>query len=325
MQGPPTDRVGPTGQRGPGRGRVQPCLPRESRPGRRRGDGPEAPLDGSASASCHLGRPQPPRGVGHLRTVASEAGRDRADSVPPVLRIAFVSAPGSSVFMEELLAGVGDAVRRVGGARTSRSSPTTAWCPTWSTARPSRSSYRTSTWPSPPTSRQPCWPAPSPSAWSTRVRRTFRASVVPRRGSVPGSRSRSARWKRLPTRGLDGTLFPMGYVPRWDLWGGLPVDRDVDVVYLGTADPRRPAASGHAARSLVRVAHRAADPAARADDRGRGLTSSSVRTSGGSWRGARSSSTCIAVRRPRWSGSGSWRRSTTAAWSSPRRRRTSAR
>ena len=70
----------------------------------------------------------------------------------------------------------------------------------------------------------------------------------------------------LAELGLDGTLFPLGHVPRWDRWGGGPVERDVDVAYLGTADPRRLGILAHAARLAGRAAHRAAGAPARADD-----------------------------------------------------------
>jgi hypothetical protein len=43
----------------------------------------------------------------------------------------------------------------------------------------------------------------------------------------------------LRSRSRSVTHFQLGYNQAWDCWGGLPVERDIDVVYLGTADRRR--------------------------------------------------------------------------------------
>ncbi len=75
--------------------------------------------------------------------------------------------------------------------------------------------------------------------------------------SVEHGRTLGARFEisqdsldELTRRGLDGTLFALGHVPGWDQWHGRAGHRDVDVVYLGTADPRRLRLLARAARPL---------------------------------------------------------------------------
>ena len=91
----------------------------------------------------------------------------------------------------------------------------------------------------------------------------------------------------LAARGIEARHFPLGYVAGWDRWQRRPVERDVDVVYLGTADERRLAVLARAAQRPGRAAHRAPDPAARADDRGPRPTSWSGPRSGTCWPAAR--------------------------------------
>ena len=171
-----------------------------------------------------------------------------SDSAP--LTIAFVSAPGSSVFMEELLAGVGDAVAALDDPDVTvvshhglvsdvvdRSTVAVVVPHEYMAVAPDE--------PDAVLARTAAFGVEHTGT------RTFRASV--RASARLGARFEISQrsLETLATRGLDGTLFPMGYVPRWDLWGGLPVDRDVDVAYLGTSDPRRLAFLAHSARSLV--------------------------------------------------------------------------
>ena len=171
-----------------------------------------------------------------------------SDSTP--LTIAFVSAPGSSVFMEELLAGVGDAVAALDDPDVTvvshhglvsdvvdRSTVAVVVPHEYMAVAPDE--------PDAVLARTAAFGVEHTGT------RTFRASV--RASARLGARFEISQrsLETLATRGLDGTLFPMGYVPRWDLWGGLPVDRDVDVAYLGTSDPRRLGLLAHSARSLA--------------------------------------------------------------------------
>lgn len=43
----------------------------------------------------------------------------------------------------------------------------------------------------------------------------------------------------LSRRGISAEHFQLGYVPDWDKWHGVNRKRGTDVVYMGTADPRR--------------------------------------------------------------------------------------
>jgi len=55
----------------------------------------------------------------------------------------------------------------------------------------------------------------------------------------------------LERRGIAATHFPLGYVPEWDRWHRRSAVRDVDVVYLGSADPRRMGILSGAAAALA--------------------------------------------------------------------------
>ena len=166
------------------------------------------------------------------------------------LTVAFVSAPGSSVFMEELLAGVADAVAALGvpglavdshhglvSDVVDRSTVAVVVPHEYAAIAPDE--------PDEVLARTVAFGVEHPGT------KTFRASV--RASARVGARFEISQHAldALAKRGLDGTLFPLGHVPRWDVWGGRPVERDVDVCYLGTADPRRLGLLAHAARSMV--------------------------------------------------------------------------
>jgi hypothetical protein len=166
------------------------------------------------------------------------------------LTVAFVSAPGSSVFMEELLVGVGDAVAALGSPEVTvvshhglvsdvvdRATVAVVVPHEYAAVAPGE--------PAEVLARTVAFGVEHPGT------STFRASV--RASARVGARFEISQRSldALAERGLDGTLFPLGHVPRWDVWGGRPVERDVDVAYLGTADPRRLGLLAHSARSLT--------------------------------------------------------------------------
>lgn len=45
--------------------------------------------------------------------------------------------------------------------------------------------------------------------------------------------------RELARRGITAEHYQLGHSPRWDAWGGVDQDREIDVVCLGTAEPRR--------------------------------------------------------------------------------------
>jgi hypothetical protein len=166
------------------------------------------------------------------------------------LTVAFVSAPGSSVFMEELLAGVADAVAALDApgvtvvahhglvSEVVDSSTVAVVVPhEYAAVAPHE--------PDELLARTVALGVEHPGTW------TFRASV--RASARLGARFEISQRSldALAERGLDGSLFPLGHVPRWDMWGGRPVDRDIDIAYLGTADPRRLGILAHAAPALT--------------------------------------------------------------------------
>lgn len=151
--------------------------------------------------------------------------------------LCFVSATRGSIFMEELLEVVADAVRRAGyRARTTVgpfpdpdddtvyvvvpheyfAAPEGRWV-----SREQR--LRTIGF---------CVEHPGTSTFE------YNASLLPDLGgAVDINRDSSAELRR---RGIPVEPFQLGYSPLWDRWGGDPHSvRDVDVTYLGTAERRR--------------------------------------------------------------------------------------
>ena len=164
--------------------------------------------------------------------------------------VAFVSAPGSSVFMEELLTGVADAVAALGAPDVNVVShhglvSDVVDHSTVAVVVPHEYAAVAPAEPGAVLARTVGFGVEHPGT------ATFDASVK-------ASARLGARFEISPRsldalleQELDGNLFQLGYMPRWDLWAGRPVERDVDVAYLGTADPRRLGILAHSARSLA--------------------------------------------------------------------------
>jgi hypothetical protein len=165
------------------------------------------------------------------------------------LRVAFVSAPGSSVFMVELLAAVAAAVTRLGRvgleAITHRGLVSdVADARTVSVVVPHE--YYVLAPPEPVSLRARTVSFgvehPGTEEFETSVR--YAAGLAGRFEISMDSIEELAR------RGIDAVHFPLGLVPAWDCrqeWR----DRDVDVAYLGTADERRIGILARAARDLA--------------------------------------------------------------------------
>ena len=163
--------------------------------------------------------------------------------------VAFVSAPGSSVFMEELLTGVADAVSALEAPGVTvvshhglvsevvdRSTVAVVVPHEYAAVAPAE--------PDEVLARTVAFGVEHPGTT------TFRASA--RASARLGARFEISQRSldALAGRGLEGTLFPLGHVPRWDHWGGVTNERDVDIAYLGTADPRRLGILAQSARAL---------------------------------------------------------------------------
>ncbi len=153
------------------------------------------------------------------------------------LRLAFVSAPGTSIFIEELLDVVADAVRRCspGVEVVTHRGLVTEVADRRTIAVVVPHEYFAIA------------PHEDPA-----LHRRMIAFGVEHPGTATFTRSsrRAAElggWfeisavsvAHLERSGHRPRPFPLGHSPRWDTWGGAPVPRPVDVAYLGTADPRR--------------------------------------------------------------------------------------
>ncbi|GAA3619892.1 hypothetical protein GCM10022267_02560 [Lentzea roselyniae] len=152
--------------------------------------------------------------------------------------LCLVSAAGGSVFMEELLEVVADAVRRAGGrARTARGRFPEPASDTVYVVVPHEYFYVT-----------PVADRPAPEL----LRRTI-AFCVEHPGTMTFDRTASLvpslagavdinvdSTEELRRRGVAVEHFQLGYTPLWDRWGGDPdAGRSIDVTYLGTAERRR--------------------------------------------------------------------------------------
>jgi hypothetical protein len=155
------------------------------------------------------------------------------------LRLAFVSAPGASAFMEEILAAVASAVLAVAerlqvqvvnhhGYLSDVADDDTV-----SVVVPHE--YFAVAAPEDPAvyARTISFGVEHPGT------STFEASA--RYSARLGDRFEISEESvaRLSSRGLTVGHFPLGYVPAWDHWQGQDTPRTVDVAYLGTADERR--------------------------------------------------------------------------------------
>ena len=172
-----------------------------------------------------------------------------AASTEASLRVAFVSAPGSSVFMVELLAAVAEAVARSGRAGleaiTHRGLVSeVADARTVSVVVPHE--YYVLAPPEPESLRARTVgfgvEHPGTEEFETSVR--YAAGLAGRFEISVDS------IEELTRRGIDAVHFPLGLVPAWDSRQE-GRDRDVDVAYLGTADERRIGILARAAGDLA--------------------------------------------------------------------------
>jgi hypothetical protein len=150
--------------------------------------------------------------------------------------LAFVSAPGGSLFMEELLASVADAVERAGGsARCHRGRIEEVIDPS-TVAIVVPHEYLVLQPGPPPTPavrrRTIAFGVEHP---GTETFRTAAAAAGSFGGSVEISRDAVVEMRR---RGVRTRPFVLGYSPRWDQHR-LDVSRDIDILCLATADERR--------------------------------------------------------------------------------------
>ncbi len=165
------------------------------------------------------------------------------------LRVAFVSAPGSSVFMVELLAAVAGAVAglgRVGVEAMTHRGLVSEIVDARTVAVVVPHEYYVLAPPEPGSLRARTVAFgvehPGTDEFETSVR--YAAELAGRFEISVDSIEELAR------RGIDAVHFPLGLVPAWDLRQEAR-DRDVDVAYLGTADERRTGILARAARDLA--------------------------------------------------------------------------
>ena len=165
------------------------------------------------------------------------------------LRVAFVSAPGSSVFMVELLAAVAEAVARLGRvgleAITHRGLVSeVADARTVSVVVPHEYYVLAPPEPESLRARTVAFGVEHPGT------EEFETSVRYAAGLAGRFEISVDSIEELARRGIDAVHFPLGLVPAWDSRQE-GRDRDVDVAYLGTADERRIGILARAARDLA--------------------------------------------------------------------------
>ena len=151
------------------------------------------------------------------------------------MRIAFVSAPGGSAFMEELLSAVAAAVSATG---------TESFCHRGPPLGSSGPHTRFVVIPHEYFAYAPVEPA------------TLYASTIGFGVEHPGNPEFASALRESERLGAQFQIsrdavaeidrrwwtahhFTLGYVRQWDRWHGQEEDRQVDIVYLGTADERR--------------------------------------------------------------------------------------
>ncbi len=162
--------------------------------------------------------------------------------------ICFVSAPGGSAFMVELMEVLADAVRRAGGAAVSYEGaiPVDGGDAVYVVI---------------PHEYFVIVPGPLHPSVDTRSRviglcvehpgtSTFETFVANSRGLGAVMATSSDALMELQRRGVAAELFVLGYSPIWDQWGGRAAERPVDMVYLGTLNTRRSKVIGSWAPSL---------------------------------------------------------------------------
>lgn len=157
---------------------------------------------------------------------------------PVTPELCFVSAAGGSVFMDELLEVVADAVGRAGGRAKTASGRYPAAAPdTVYVVVPHEYFVVTpeADRPSPAQRRRTiafCVEHPGTETFE----RT--ASLLPELGAAVDINADSSA--ELSMRGFAVEHLQLGYSPLWDRWGGdLDRPRGIDVTYLGTAERRR--------------------------------------------------------------------------------------
>ena len=164
--------------------------------------------------------------------------------------VAFVSAPGSSVFMDEILGAVADAVQRAGlpGVEVVRHHGLVSDVVDRGTvAVVAPHEYAAVAPPEPRKllARTVAFGVEHPGTEEFESA----AAEAAKLGAVFEISPSSAQ--ELRRRGIEATHFPLGYVAAWDRWHRSPGERPVDLVYLGTADPRRLALLAGAAEPLA--------------------------------------------------------------------------
>jgi len=176
----------------------------------------------------------PPRGLGRTTEPVGESQYPLPSGGPS---ICFVSAPGSSAFMAELLEVLADAVCRSGGVATAFEGLVPSETGSTVFVVVPHEYYAVV-----PKSLQPnaqvrkrmiglCVEQPGTQTFETVVERTrgFGAVVAISAEAVT----------ELSRRGIRAERFVLGYSPLWDHWRGQEAERPVDVTYLGTLDSRR--------------------------------------------------------------------------------------
>jgi hypothetical protein len=169
------------------------------------------------------------------------------------VRLAFVSAPGASAFMEEILSAVASAVRAVAGRLGVEVVSHHGYLSDVADDRTISVVV--------PHEYFAVAPAEDPAVYL----RTISFGVEhPGTNTFDVSAQHAARLGErfeigqesvgaLSRRGLTAEHFPLGYVSDWDHWQGRDVPRAVDVTYLGTADERRLAILAANASDLAAV------------------------------------------------------------------------
>ena len=162
--------------------------------------------------------------------------------------ICFVSAPGGSAFMAELMDVLADSVRRAGGTAVS--------CEGVVPVDATDAVYVVI-----PHEYFVLVPGPSQPGTESRKRvigicvehpgtSTFETFVAHSRGLGAVMATSSDALMELRRRGVAAEPLVLGYSPIWDQWGGRVAERPVDMVYLGTINSRRTRLVGSWAPSL---------------------------------------------------------------------------
>ena len=171
--------------------------------------------------------------------------------MPPVdpLRIVFVSAPGTSVFMREIVAAVADVTREVAppGVEVATHSGLVSEvvdAGTVAVVVPHEYYALAPTEPASLGARTVAFGVEHPGT------EEFETSVRYAAGLAARFEISADSIEELGRRGVTATHFPLGLVPAWDCRPEAR-ERDVDIAYLGTADERRIGILAGAAHDLA--------------------------------------------------------------------------